>query len=114
MSRTACQRDRVRPKVRVTSETEDVYAECMRGLNAMRREHDRLAKGLMLTVDLLGDVQHGERVHLGNLRGATAKMLRESLRARERGVFKVLGYEDMTDAELEQFLDGAASRGEET
>ncbi len=114
MSRTVCQQDRVRPKVRTTSETDDVYAECMQGLNAMRQEHDRLAKGLMLTVDLLGDVQHGERVHLENLRRATAKMLRESLLARERGVFKVLGYEDMTDGKLEQFLDEAASSGEES
>ena len=114
MSRTACQRDRVRPKVRVTSETEDVYAECMRGLNAMRREHDRLAKGLMLTVDLLGDVQHGERVHLENLRKLTAGTLKESLLARERGVFKVLVYEDMSDGELVQLLDEAASSGEES
>ncbi len=113
MSRTTCQTNRVRPKARVPSEHDDVVAEVEEAINSMRREHDRLAKGLMLTVDLLGDVQHGERVHLQRLRRATANVLSDSLHKRERAIFLLMGWEQLSDADLERFLEAGAEPNEE-
>ncbi len=53
-------------------------------IETLRREHDRLAQGLMATVDAIGTVQAGyETLNLDNLRKATAALLRRSIEARE-------------------------------
>jgi hypothetical protein len=112
MGRTTCQTDRVRPKMRVTTEADDVYGEIMEAIGALRREHDRLAESLMLTVDLLGDVQNGQRIHLQKLRSATARTGIDSLRKRERAIFQILGYEQLSDEELTRWIDQNATEGE--
>lgn len=50
----------------------------------VRHEHDRLMELIMVTIDLLGEVQEGrETVQLPNLRKAAGATLRKSLQARD-------------------------------